>query len=153
PTGGWVGQDAAPSPGPPSDDASIGCPSVAAGVLLHAVAAKIQVTVCRAAKKGPSGIRMRGYYAATGGGRPNEDQPGIGSREETRGHSCRDGKGAWRRAGYGTRAFVVADSSKRLLPWLVAVAFFMEQLDTTILNTAVPTIAGALGVAPLSMKA
>jgi hypothetical protein len=31
---------------------------------------------------------------------------------------------------------------KRLLPWLVAVAFFMESLDTTILNTAVPTIAG-----------
>src|SRR6202049_467789 len=43
-------------------------------------------------------------------------------------------------------------SSKRLLPWLVAVAFFMESLDTTILNTAVPTIAAALKVAPLSMK-
>lgn len=43
-------------------------------------------------------------------------------------------------------------SSKRLLPWLVAVAFFMESLDTTILNTAVPAIAGALNVAPLSMK-
>ena len=42
---------------------------------------------------------------------------------------------------------------KRLLPWLVAVAFFMESLDTTILNTAVPAIAAALGVAPLSMKA
>jgi EmrB/QacA subfamily drug resistance transporter len=39
-----------------------------------------------------------------------------------------------------------------LLPWLVAVAFFMESLDTTILNTAVPAIAGALRVAPLSMK-
>src|SRR6202162_4482146 len=43
-------------------------------------------------------------------------------------------------------------SSKRLLPWLVAVAFFMESLDTTILNTAVPTIAAALHVAPLNMK-
>ena len=43
-------------------------------------------------------------------------------------------------------------ASKRLLPWLIAVAFFMESLDTTILNTAVPTIAQALGVAPLSMK-
>ena len=42
---------------------------------------------------------------------------------------------------------------KTLLPWLVAVAFFMESLDTTILNTAVPAIAAALGVAPLSMKA
>ena len=42
---------------------------------------------------------------------------------------------------------------ERLLPWLVAVAFFMESLDTTILNTAVPAIAKALHVAPLSMKA
>jgi len=46
----------------------------------------------------------------------------------------------------------MSDSSKRLLPWLVAVAFFMESLDTTILNTAVPAIAQALKVAPLSMK-
>jgi len=38
------------------------------------------------------------------------------------------------------------------VPWLIAVAFFMESLDTTILNTAVPTIAAALHVAPLSMK-
>jgi MFS family permease len=40
----------------------------------------------------------------------------------------------------------------RVLPWLVAVAFFMESLDTTILNTALPTMAQALHVAPLSMK-
>ncbi len=44
------------------------------------------------------------------------------------------------------------DSGKRLLPWLVAMAFFMESLDTTILNTAVPAIAQALKVVPLSMK-
>jgi len=43
--------------------------------------------------------------------------------------------------------------SKKLLPWLVAVAFFMEQLDTTILNTAVPAVARALSVSVLSMKA
>ena len=35
---------------------------------------------------------------------------------------------------------VPSDAAKRLLPWLVAVAFFMESLDTTILNTAVPAI-------------
>jgi EmrB/QacA subfamily drug resistance transporter len=46
----------------------------------------------------------------------------------------------------------LAASSKRLLPWLVAVALFMESLDTTILNTAVPVIAAAIHVAPLSMK-
>lgn len=44
-------------------------------------------------------------------------------------------------------------SVKRLLPWLVAVAFLMESLDTTILNTATPTMAEALEVAPLAMKA
>ena len=48
---------------------------------------------------------------------------------------------------------VVSEASKRLLPWLVAVAFFMESLDTTILNTAVPAISAALHVGPLSMKA
>jgi len=47
----------------------------------------------------------------------------------------------------------LTDAAKRLVPWLVAVAFFMEALDTTILNTAVPTIAKALAVVPLSMKA
>ena len=46
-----------------------------------------------------------------------------------------------------------SEASKRLLPWLVAVAFFMESLDTTILNTAVPAISAALHVTPLSMKA
>src|ERR1700751_3499109 len=46
-----------------------------------------------------------------------------------------------------------AASNKRLLPWLVAVAFFMESLDTTILNTAVPTVSAALNVTPLAMKA
>src|ERR1700684_3050465 len=44
-------------------------------------------------------------------------------------------------------------TAKRLVPWLVAVGFFMESLDTTILNTAVPAIAQALKVPPLSMKA
>ncbi len=40
-----------------------------------------------------------------------------------------------------------------MLPYLVAVAFFMESLDTTILNnTALPAMASALHVAPLSMK-
>jgi len=43
-------------------------------------------------------------------------------------------------------------SIKLVLPWLVAVAFFMESLDTTILNTAVPVISKALGVTALNMK-
>jgi MFS family permease len=41
---------------------------------------------------------------------------------------------------------------KSYLPWLVAAALFMEQLDATIVNTAVPSIAASLNVTPLSLK-
>lgn len=41
---------------------------------------------------------------------------------------------------------------KRYLPWLVATALFMEHLDATVLNTAVPSIAASLNVTPLSLK-
>lgn len=44
------------------------------------------------------------------------------------------------------------DNVKRYLPWLVATALFMEQLDATIVNTAVPSIAASLNVTPLSLK-
>src|SRR5262249_58020367 len=43
-------------------------------------------------------------------------------------------------------------SAKLFLPWLVVWPFFMESLDPTVLKTAVPAIAQALGVVPLSMK-
>src|ERR1035438_8102091 len=46
-----------------------------------------------------------------------------------------------------------SDASKRLLPWLVAVPFFMESLDPPTLNPAVPAVSEALHVTPLSMKA
>ncbi|WP_413437017.1 DHA2 family efflux MFS transporter permease subunit [Sulfuriferula sp. GW1] len=42
---------------------------------------------------------------------------------------------------------------KRYLPWVVATALFMEQLDSTIVNTAVPAMAASLHVTPLSLKA
>src|ERR1700712_4990424 len=41
---------------------------------------------------------------------------------------------------------------KTYLPWLVATALFMEQLDATIVNTAIPSIAASLQVTPLSLK-
>ena len=41
---------------------------------------------------------------------------------------------------------------KRYLPWVVATALFMEQLDATIVNTAIPSIAATLQVTPLSLK-
>ena len=42
---------------------------------------------------------------------------------------------------------------KRYVPWVVATALFMEQLDSTIINTAVPAMAESLQVTPLSLKA
>ena len=44
-------------------------------------------------------------------------------------------------------------AAKRLLPWVVATVMFMETLDATIVNTAVPVMAESLHVAPLSLKA
>ncbi|GLQ98864.1 MFS transporter [Dyella mobilis] len=40
----------------------------------------------------------------------------------------------------------------RGLTWLVSAAFFMQALDSTIVNTAVPAIAHALGETPLDMR-
>ena len=42
---------------------------------------------------------------------------------------------------------------KQYLPWLVASALFMEQLDATMVNVASPSIAASLQVTPLSLKA
>jgi EmrB/QacA subfamily drug resistance transporter len=46
-----------------------------------------------------------------------------------------------------------AERVKSYLPWVVATALFMEQLDSTIINTAVPAMSVSLGVTPLSLKA
>ena len=43
-------------------------------------------------------------------------------------------------------------ATNRSLPWLVAIAFLMQSLDTTVLSTAVPSIAHALGVSQLQLK-
>lgn len=51
-----------------------------------------------------------------------------------------------------SRPFSSAEPNKRLLLCLVGAAFFIESIDTTILNAAVPTVAAALKVSPLTMK-
>ncbi len=38
------------------------------------------------------------------------------------------------------------------LPWIAAMAFFMQALDATILNTALPAIAQSLNRSPLAMQ-
>ena len=40
----------------------------------------------------------------------------------------------------------------RWLPWVVAIAFFMQSLDGTILNTALPAMARDLAENPLRMQ-
>jgi EmrB/QacA subfamily drug resistance transporter len=44
-------------------------------------------------------------------------------------------------------------SAKTYLPWVVATVLFMEQLDSTIVNTAIPSMAASMQVPPLSLKA
>jgi len=41
---------------------------------------------------------------------------------------------------------------KKYLPWLAALAIFMQALDGTILNTGLPSIAKSLGESPLEMQ-
>lgn len=40
----------------------------------------------------------------------------------------------------------------RWIPWVVAIAFFMQSLDGTILNTALPAMARSLAEDPLRMQ-
>ena len=44
-------------------------------------------------------------------------------------------------------------TSPRALLWLVAIGFFMQTLDSTIVNTALPSMARSLGESPLRMQA
>ncbi|MBO7080494.1 MAG: DHA2 family efflux MFS transporter permease subunit [Neisseriaceae bacterium] len=46
----------------------------------------------------------------------------------------------------------LSSSEKRHLPMILAVAIFMQMLDTTILNTALPSIAADLHASPLNMQ-
>ena len=44
------------------------------------------------------------------------------------------------------------EKSNKLLLWLVAIGFFMQTLDATIVNTALPAMAQSLGESPLRMQ-
>lgn len=45
----------------------------------------------------------------------------------------------------------VTSKENRTMLWIVAIGFFMETLDSTIVNTALPAMAASLQVSPLSM--
>ena len=51
-----------------------------------------------------------------------------------------------------TSARMPSAAALRIVPWLCGTALFMELLDATIVNTAVPVMAKALNAAPLSLK-
>lgn len=53
----------------------------------------------------------------------------------------------------GAAAVPARERTLRIMPWIIATALFMENLDATIVNTAVPTIARDLQVEPLTLKA
>lgn len=46
----------------------------------------------------------------------------------------------------------VTPAQRKWLPMLAAVGFFMQSLDGTILNTALPSMAETLGESPLQMQ-
>lgn len=46
----------------------------------------------------------------------------------------------------------ISSQSQKILPWIVAIAFFMQTLDNTILNIALPVMAEDLNVNPLQMQ-
>ncbi|EHO09683.1 multidrug transporter subunit MdtD [Myroides odoratimimus] len=51
------------------------------------------------------------------------------------------------------QAGVIKDErTRKYLPWLGALAIFMQALDATILNTGLPSIAKSLGESPLGMQ-
>jgi hypothetical protein len=43
-------------------------------------------------------------------------------------------------------------STRKSLLWLVAVGFFMQTLDATSINTALPAMAASLGESPLRIQ-
>ncbi|MBY0544355.1 MAG: MFS transporter, partial [Gammaproteobacteria bacterium] len=50
-------------------------------------------------------------------------------------------------------AFLRATSSKmQILPWVIAVAMFMDTLDSTIVGVAIPSIAQSFHINPVNMK-
>ena len=42
--------------------------------------------------------------------------------------------------------------TRKVMLWVVAVGFFMQTLDSTIVNTALPAMAASLGESPLRMQ-
>src|SRR5580692_1504313 len=46
----------------------------------------------------------------------------------------------------------LSKQGKAIVPWIVAVAAFMETLDATIITTAIPKMALGFGIDPINLK-
>ncbi|WP_233235658.1 MFS transporter [Bordetella sp. LUAb4] len=66
--------------------------------------------------------------------------------------SPQDGPGRGSGSGSGTGSGPGASSNSKGVAWLVAGAFFMEMLDSTIITTALPEMARSFGVRPADMS-
>ena len=51
-----------------------------------------------------------------------------------------------------TRASYPDLPMNRIVPLILAVALFMEQMDSTVISTSLPAIAADLGVGPITLK-
>ncbi|OXH87557.1 hypothetical protein CA830_22765, partial [Burkholderia multivorans] len=49
-------------------------------------------------------------------------------------------------------AAAAGEKNLTVMLWLVATGFFMQTLDSTIVNTALPSMAASLGESPLRMQ-
>src|SRR5579863_8755842 len=47
---------------------------------------------------------------------------------------------------------MLTQTNKKIIPYIVSLAMFMEALDTTIINTAIPSMAHSLQVNPIDLK-
>jgi len=56
------------------------------------------------------------------------------------------------RASVSSSIEALDPAHKQRLLWLVAIGFFMQTLDATIINTALPAMAASLGESPLRMQ-
>jgi EmrB/QacA subfamily drug resistance transporter len=52
----------------------------------------------------------------------------------------------------GTMSMKLSKHGKAIIPWIVAIAAFMETLDATIITTAIPKMALGFGINPINLK-
>src|SRR6266702_4531994 len=77
------------------------------------------------------------------------DLPALrnGTASQLRARACR-----FPRAHPSMSRALVLMLAKRIVPLIVAVALFMENMDSTVIATSLPAIAADIGTSPLALK-